>query len=132
MFYLDNIIKYINNNLYVTGLAVLILNVVSKYVQINLSKTQENFIKSAFTRELLIFTICFTSTRDIVKSFYLTAAFIILSSTVFNEKSNYCLIPNKYLIYEDILDINGDDKVSQDEISKAKKLFSELRNNNYF
>tara|TARA_B100000963_G_C22143032_1_gene458352 strand:- start:63 stop:461 length:399 start_codon:yes stop_codon:yes gene_type:complete len=132
MFYLDNIIKYINNNLYVTGLAVLILNVVSKYVQINLSKTQENFIKSAFTRELLIFTICFTSTRDIVKSFYLTAAFIILSSTVFNEKSNYCLIPNKYLIYEDILDIDGDNKVSKDEISKAKKLFSELRNNNYF
>lgn len=132
MFYLDNIIKYINNNLYVTGLAVLTLNVVSKYVQINLSKTQENFIKSAFTRELLIFTICFTSTRDIVKSFYLTAAFIILSSTVFNEKSNYCLIPNKYLIYEDILDINGDNKVSKDEISKAKKLFSELRNNNYF
>ena len=132
MFNLNSIIQNINKNEYITGIAVLILNVVSKYVQINLTKTQENFVKTAFTRELLIFTICFTSTRDIVKSFYLTAAFIILSSTVFNEKSNYCLIPNKYLIYEDILDINGDNKVSKDEISKAKKLFSELRNNNYF
>tara|TARA_B100000963_G_C22143030_1_gene458351 strand:- start:63 stop:461 length:399 start_codon:yes stop_codon:yes gene_type:complete len=132
MFYLDSIIKNINNNPYITGLAVLILNVVSKYVQINLTKTQENFVRTAFTRELLIFTICFTTTRDIIKSFYLTAAFLILSSTVFNEKSNYCIIPEKYLIYEDILDIDGDDKVSQDEIYRAKKLFSEIRSNNYF
>ena len=132
MFYLDIIIRTINNNPYITGLVVLLLNVVSKYVQINLTKSQENFIRSAFTRELLIFTMCFTSSRDIVQSFYLTAAFIILSSTVFNEKSNYCLIPKKYLIYEDILDIDGNNEVSEDEINIIKKLISELRSNNYF
>jgi hypothetical protein len=80
----------------------------------------------------LIFTILFTSTRDLIKSFYLTAVFIFLSSTVFNEKSNYCLIPEKYLIYEDILDFNNDNMVSENEVEKAKKLFRELGDNNYF
>lgn len=132
MFNLNSIIQNINKNQYITGIAVLILNVVSKYVQINLTRSQENFIKSAFTRELLIFTILFTSTRDLIKSFYLTAVFIFLSSTVFNEKSNYCLIPEKYLIYEDILDFNNDNIVSENEVEKAKKLFRELDKNNYF
>jgi hypothetical protein len=132
MFNLNSIIQNINKNQYITGIAVLILNVVSKYVQINLTRSQENFIKSAFTRELLIFTILFTSTRDLIKSFYLTAVFIFLSSTVFNEKSNYCLIPEKYLIYEDILDFNNDNMVSENEVEKAKKLFRELGDNNYF
>ena len=131
MFNLNSIIQNINKNQYITGIAVLILNVVSKYVQINLTRSQENFIKSAFTRELLIFTILFTSTRDLIKSFYLTAVFIFLSSTVFNEKSNYCLIPEKYLIYEDILDFNNDNIVSENEVEKAKKLFRELDKNNY-
>ena len=122
MFNLNSIIQNINKNQYITGIAVLILNVVSKYVQINLTRSQENFIKSAFTRELLIFTILFTSTRDLIKSFYLTAVFIFLSSTVFNEKSNYCLIPEKYLIYEDILDFNNDNIVSENEVEKAKNI----------
>ena len=38
----------------------------------------------------------------------------------------------KYLIYEDILDFNNDNIVSENEVEKAKKLFRELDKNNYF
>ena len=37
------------------------------------------------------------STRDIWVSFILTCMFIILVSGIFNENSNYCIIPKKYL-----------------------------------
>ena len=45
MFNLNSIIQNINKNQYITGIAVLILNVVSKYVQINLTRSQENLFE---------------------------------------------------------------------------------------
>ena len=55
-----NFYKYynkLNNSKLLAGLAMIILNLFSKYVQLNFSKSQEAYIKSAITREILIFTI---------------------------------------------------------------------------
>ena len=119
----------INNSKYLTGIGLLILNIFSKYIQIKLSKSQEEFIKNIITREILIFTIIFIGTRDIITSIILTASFLILSDTVFNYKSKFCLLPEKYKKLEKILDINKDGKVSDEEIEKAKKI---LKNANIY
>jgi hypothetical protein len=49
----------------------------------------------------------------------LTAAFMILSSTVFNDKSRFCLISEKSKMLNKVLDTNKDNLVSDIEIYKA-------------
>ena len=38
----------------------------------------------------------------------MTAAFIILSDTVFNEESKFCMIPQKYKILNNVMDTNNE------------------------
>ena len=116
--------KSLNNSKLLSGLAMIILNIFSKYVELNISKTQESYIRNAITREILIFTVIFVGTRDIITSLLLTAAFIILSTTIFNERSRMCIIPNKYIVLQDILDTNKDKLVSDDEIKNAREILN--------
>ena len=132
----------INNSKLLYGLAMLILNLFSKYVELNLSKTQENYIKNAITREILIFVIMFMGTRDIITSILLTAAFVILSNTIFNEKSKLCMIPAKHLQLHKTLDTNNDNYISDKEIENARDILykaniqknkdAQINNVNYF
>ena len=85
----------LNNSKLLSGLAMIVLNIFSKYVELNISKSQEAYIRNSITREILIFTVIFVGTRDIIISLLLTAAFIILSNTVFNEKSRFCVMPQR-------------------------------------
>jgi hypothetical protein len=112
----------INSSKLLSGLAMIILNIFSKYVQLNFSKTQEAYIRNAITREILIFTIFFVGTNDLITAFLLTAAFMILSSTVFNHKSRFCVIPEKYKKLDMVLDTNKDNHVSDIEIEKARDI----------
>ena len=112
----------LNSSKLLSGLAMLILNLFSKYVQLNLSKSQEAYIRNAITREVLIFIIIFVGTRDLITSFLLTAAFQILSNTIFNEKSRLCLMPAKYKYLQEEIDTNKDNYVSDKEIEAARSI----------
>ena len=112
----------LNNSKLLTGLGMLILNIFSKYIELNLSKTQEQYIKSAIGREVLIFTIVFIGTHDILLSILLTAAFITLSNTVFHEDSRFCLMSKKYKALNSVLDTNKDGYVSDKEIKEARDI----------
>lgn len=130
----SKIYKYynqINKSKLLAGLSMLILNLFSKYVQINFSKTQEEYFKSAITREIFIFTILFVGTQDIITSLILTASFLILSDTIFNEKSKLCMIPKKFLKLEKALDINNDNYISEKEINRAKEILKRANVNNF-
>ena len=112
----------LNNNKLLAGLAMLILNIGSKYIEIKLSKSQEAFVRNKIGREILIFTIIFVGTHDIVISILMTAALIILSNTIFNEKSKYCLMPDKYKNLHIEIDTNKDEYISEEEIEKARNI----------
>jgi hypothetical protein len=58
-------------------------------------------------------------TRDIFYAILLTAAFIILSEYVFNEKSEYCLVPDKFKQITALIDTNNDGIVTPEEEAKA-------------
>ena len=120
-----NYLKYyknINSSKLLSGLAMIILNLFSKYVELNLSKSQEAYIRNAITREILIFTVIFVGTHDIITSLLLTAAFIILSNTIFNERSKFCVMPEKYKKLDKVLDTNKDNDISDIEIEKARDI----------
>ena len=111
----------ITSSKYFTGILMLLMNIGSKYAQIELSKTQQQFFKSSIFRQLLIFTVAWSATKDVYASIVLTAAFHILTNYLFNEKCKYCIIPKKYQTMEVVLDVNKNGQVSKAEIDTATK-----------
>ena len=93
---LYSLVSILNDNKFFAGVIMLIMNIGSKHVSIELSKTQENYIKYSLGRQILVFAILWIGTRDIFTSLVLTAIFILLADYLFNENSKFCLIPSKY------------------------------------
>lgn len=125
----DTYLKHINESKFVIGIAMLLLNIGSKYVDFKFTKTQEQMLRNGIAREILIFTIVFMGTRDILYAILLTAAFIILSEYVFNEKSEYCLVPDKFKKISALIDTNNDSIVSPEEEAKALMVLKKAEKN---
>ena len=70
----SSFIRNINGSPLVAGIMMILLNVASKYISIELSHTQEEYLKNTLGRQILIFAISFTATKDVL-SFVLTAVF---------------------------------------------------------
>jgi len=117
----------LNNSKFFAGLVMIMLNIGSKYITIELSKTQEEYLKNHVARQILIFSISWMGTRDILMSLGLTAIFIVLTNFLFNENSKFCVIPMEYRKYKDVLDLNGDGVVTPDEIKKAEEILSKAK-----
>ena len=132
----------LNNSKLLAGISMLILNIGTKYIEFDLTKTQGEYIKYNIGRELLIFTILFVGTHDIIVSILMTAAFIILSDTIFNENSKFCLMSHKFKKLNSVLDTNNDNYISESEINNAheilykaniqKNKLSQINNTNIF
>ena len=120
--------KNLNNNSFFAGMMLILLNIGSKYITIELSKSQEQYLKNSVARQLLIFAIAWMGSRDIVVALVLTGIFHVLTMYLFNEKSKFCIIPHEMRVYEDILDLNGDGVVSEEEINKARQILQKAMN----
>lgn len=115
-------VSYLNNSKFFAGVVMILLNIGSKYVTVNLSKSQEAYIRNYAARELIIFAIAWMGTRDIYISLFLTATFIVLTQHLFNENSCFCVLPHKYKVFH-LLDTNKKDiDISQKEIDDATEL----------
>ena len=97
--FLQNIRLVINNSPYLAGITMILLNVGTKYVEFGFTKTQEEAIRNGIARELIIFSMLFMATKDILYSILMTAAFIILTDHLFNDESKFCVIPNHQDVY---------------------------------
>lgn len=108
-----NYINDINESKYMAGIAMIILNIGSKYLMMELSETQEEFMANSLFRRFIIFTVCFIATRDIIVSFILTAAFVIFVGNVFNENSKFGIVRKKKKPFK---------QISKNEYLKALKI----------
>ena len=120
-----DIFNSLNNSKYFTGIMMILLNIGSRFVEIKLSDSMESFIKYNIAREVLIFTMAWMGTRDIVVALVLTASFVVLAEFLLNTKSNYCILPEKYKYLK--VDINHDGKISDSEINKAIETLEKAR-----
>jgi len=118
----------LNNSKFFSGVVMILLNIGSKYITIELSKSQEAYLRNSLGRQLLIFAIAWMGSKDILIALALTAIFNILANHLFNEQSKFCIIPARYRNYEDVLDLNGDGKVTEKEIKKAKEVLDAVKN----
>lgn len=112
------VLKVLNDNKFFAGIIMLTMNIGSKYISIELSKTQENYIKYSLGRQILIFAVLWMGTRDIVTSLILTVIFILFADYLFNEHSQYCIIPDHYKELNITMDTSNN-KVTQKEVNDA-------------
>lgn len=117
--YIHTHILYLNNSKFFAGIIMILLNVGSKFIPIQFSRSTEEYLKMSVTKQLLVFAMAWMGTRDIYASLVLTAAFTILSENLFNEESSYCIVPEKYRILSKLIDTNNDGTVSEVELNAA-------------
>ena len=109
----------LNSSKFFAGVMMILLNIGSKYITVKLSKSQEAYLRNYVLRELLIFAIVFTATKDVYISLILTAVFFVLTQHLFNEESRVCILPKKFRKLHTIVDGDKDGDVSETEIKEA-------------
>jgi len=131
--YLHSNIQRINDSKVFAGLMIITLNIVSKYVNIGLSKSMESYLKYTFSRQLLVFSIAWMGTRDIYIAFFITFIFTLCAEYLFNEDSVFCVLSENFSEYHKTLvdnETNNSEKVTDDEIQKAKDILEKAKKQN--
>ena len=93
--FLHQIILDFNTSKYISGIMMILLNLGGRYLSAEISDFQEEFFESPYVRRIFIFVVCFVATHDFMVSLTLTLVFIVLVSGIFNENSQYCILPVK-------------------------------------
>ena len=119
----------LNNSKFFAGLVMIMLNIGSKYITIELSNTQEEYLRNKVGRQILIFSISWMGTRDIYLALGLTAVFTILTQYLFNENSSFCILPKHAKALSHALDTNKDNNVSDAEIRHAIEVLNKAKQN---
>lgn len=117
--YMNHHIMYLNNSKFFAGVVMILLNVGSKFIQIQFSKSTEEYMKWSVSKQLLVFAMAWMGTRDIYTALGLTAVFTILSDYLFNEECSLCIVPHKYRVLHKLVDTNEDGIVTETEIASA-------------
>jgi len=117
--YLNHNVMFLNNSKFFAGVVMILLNVGSKFITIQFSKSTEEYLKFSLSKQLLVFSMSWMGTRDIYTALGLTAIFTILSDHFFNEDSRLCLVPHKYRVLNKAIDTNDDGQVSETELAEA-------------
>jgi hypothetical protein len=122
----DIFMRDLGTNKLLIGIFMIFMNIGSRYIELKLTKGQEMILKN-IAREVLIFTIVFVATKDLIISFIITGIFIILADFIFNEKSKYSILPEKYKKLASLIDTNNDNVISENEINKAYDILKKAR-----
>ncbi len=107
-------INALSSSKYFIGLVMILMNIGGRYIELDIAQNHRKFLNSSkLFKRILIFTIAFMATRDIVVAFIITAAFIVFVMHLFNDESDYCILPKNL---QPNLPI---DEVSPEEIKQA-------------
>ena len=119
-----NTINSLNQSKYFAGIMILVLNLGSRYISLELSETQDQILRNKIIRRFLVFTVVFVSTRDIYVSLILTGVFILLVSGLFNENSKFSIVTKPV-----ISNINDEEYRQAIKIVKSYELQKNSGNN---
>jgi len=120
-------VMFLNNSKFFAGIVMIMLNVGSKFISIQFSKSTEEYLKYSVTKQLLVFAMAWMGTRDIYTAIMLTAAFVILSDHLFNEESSLCVVPQQYRVMHKLVDSNNDGKISDEEYKNALSVLEKAK-----
>jgi hypothetical protein len=131
--YLHENVTAINNSKIFAGLMIITLNIVSKFVNIKLSKTMESYLKFSFSRNVLVFAIAWMGTRDIYIAFFIMLLFIVCTEHLLHEDSALFILPTEFKDYHISLlenEVSNKDTVTDEEIERAKIVLEKAKQQN--
>jgi hypothetical protein len=120
-------LKGLNDSKFFMGAVMIMMNIASKHISIDLTPSQQKYFKNNVARQLLIFAIAWSATKDIFIALVITACFHVLAMHLLNEDSRFCIIPNAWRQFEKALDLDGDGEVTDEEIRKAKEILEKAK-----
>jgi hypothetical protein len=120
-------IMSLNSSKFFAGIVMILLNVGSKFISIQFSKSTEEYLKMSVSKQLLVFSMAWMGTRDIYTALGLTAVFVVLSDHLFNEESPLCIVPTRYRVLQRLMDANDDGKISEEELKNAEKVLEKAK-----
>ena len=89
---MEYIFNYINNSKFILSISIIILNIITKHIDLELTDKQIKAIKETIGKEIFLFIVVFISTRDIKITIISTIFFSIILNYLFNENSEFCII----------------------------------------
>lgn len=125
--FINKHVLFLNNSKFFAGVIMILLNIGSKFISIQFSRSTEEYLKLNVTKQILVFAMAWMGTRDIYTALILTAVFTVLSDHLFNEESPYCVVPEKYRLLNKIIDTNNDGNVSEEEIANAVQILEKAK-----
>jgi uncharacterized membrane protein len=130
--YVHDHIQAINNSKIFAGLMIITLNIVSKFVNIKLSKTMEAYLKFTFSRQILVFAIAWMGTRDIYIALFITIVFVIVTEYLFHEESMFFVFPEEFRDrHIEMLENEGSDKdITDEDVRKATEILEKAKKQN--
>jgi len=87
-------LMYINTNPFIIGSLMLLLNLGGRFLALELTKKQEEFLQAPWVRPAIFFTVIFIATRNVAAAFWVSLIFFFIIWVAANEKSPYCMIPS--------------------------------------
>jgi hypothetical protein len=117
--FINQHVIFLNNNKFFAGIIMILLNIGSKIIMVEFSKSTQEYMKYTVCKQILVFAMAWMGTRDIYTSLGLTAIFTILSEYLFNEESQLCVVPPEYRVLHKLADTNNDGIVSETELNAA-------------
>jgi hypothetical protein len=112
-------IGMINKSKMFAGFVVMTINIGSRFVNLRLSKSVENYLKYTFNRNLLVFCIAWMGSRDIYLAILVATIFSLFADFLFNEESKFCVLPKSYT--ESLVNM----KPSEDDVKKALEVLKQ-------
>lgn len=118
---MHNFFHNLNTSTFFAGFVMLILNIGSRYINLDLNSSTESWIKYLMSKEVLVFAVSWMGTRSIYYALVITACFTIVVDHFMNVDSKYCVIPSKFRDLHTMTEEKHgpEKKVSDLEISNA-------------
>jgi hypothetical protein len=122
-------IMHLNNSKFFAGVIMILLNIGSKFISVNFSKSTEEYLKYTLSKQILVFSMAWMATRDIYTALVLTAVFVILSEHLFNEDSYFCVVPQSCRVVHKLKAAAHPDNniVTEEELSNAIQILEKAK-----
>jgi hypothetical protein len=122
--YIRNYVVAINDSKVFAAIIFIILNIFSKFIEFNLSKSMESYLKYTLSRDILVFAIVWTGTREIFMAIFITLLFKLFFDYLFNENSVFCCLSENFTEhYVSLLDNPPThSKITNSDIKKIKEI----------
>ena len=123
-------VMHLNNSKFFAGVIMILLNIGSKFISVNFSKSTEEYLKYTLSKQILVFSMAWMATRDIYTALVLTAVFVILSEHLFNEDSYLCIVPHSARIVHKLnaaAHPDNNNHVTEDELNNAIQILEKAK-----